>query len=123
MTKLSSFSDRALDLVGQVGDNIRTSLPDTATKWLQTGAALGVARTGTRAVGTLIRRNPAVAVAAAVGAGAIWYLARRQAKKRALAGGNAAAIEGKSTRVDARRATRAPAGTRRKSGAKPAVED
>lgn len=121
MTKLSSFSDRALDLVGQVGDNIRTSLPDTATKWLQTGAALGVARTGTRAVGTLIRRNPAVAVAAVVGAGAIWYLTRRQAKKRALAGGgNGAAIEGKSTRVDARRA---PAATRRKSGSKPAVED
>lgn len=105
MGKLDSYSDKVMDLVGQVGDNLRTVLPDSAGKWLQTGAALGVAKTGTRAVGGLIRRNPAAAVAAAVGAGVVWYAVMRHRKKQ-LAQGQV--IDGKAKRVDARRVS-APA--------------
>ena len=102
MSRLDSFPGKVMDLVGQVGDNLRNALPDTAGKWLQTGAVLGVAKTGTRAVGGFVRRNPAVAVAAVVGAGVLWYVARRHQKKQQQAAGDA--IEGKSRRVEARRA-------------------
>ncbi len=101
MGKFDSYSDKVLDLVGQVGDNIRTALPDTAGKWLQTGAALGVAKTGTRAVGGFIRRNPAVAVATAVGAGVIWLAVRHHNKKKQRVAAREA-IEGQSERVEAR---------------------
>lgn len=112
MRTLDSFSDKAMELVGQVGDGLKHAIPDGAGKWLQTGAALGMAKTGTRVATNLIRRNPAVAVAAAAGAGLLWYVARRQAKKA----GNGA-IEGQSTRVEAKRgttATRKRASTARK---------
>lgn len=101
MGKLDSYSGKVMDLVGQVGDNLRTAIPDTAGKWLQTGAALGVAKTGTKVVGGFIRRNPAVAVAAAVGAGAIWLAVRHRNKQKQAAG---EVIEGKSKRVEAKRA-------------------
>lgn len=114
MSKLDSYTDKVMDLVGQVGDNLRTALPDNAGKWLQTGAVLGVARTGSRAVGGFVRRNPAVAVAAAVGAGVLWYVARRHQKKRQAEG---EAIEGKSRRIEAKRAApRARRGTRERPG-------
>lgn len=112
MSRFDSYSDKALALVSQVGDGLKNALPDTAGKWLQTGAVLGVAKTGTRVAGQFIRRNPAVAVAAAVGAGLLWYVARRQAKKRQNGQG---AIEGKATRIEARRA---PAAPRKRAAAK-----
>lgn len=105
MSRFDSYSDKALALVSQVGDGLKNAIPDTAGKWLQTGAALGVAKTGTRVAGRFIRRNPAVAVAAAVGAGLLWYVARRQARKQQ---NGHAAIEGKATRVEARRAPATP---------------
>lgn len=103
MYKLDTFSDKALALVSQVGDGLKNAIPDTAGKWLQTGAALGMAKTGSRVAGSFIRRNPAVAVAAAAGAGLLWYVARRQAKKA-----QNGAIEGKATRIEAKRASGAP---------------
>lgn len=109
MSRLDSFSDRVMDLVGQVGDNVRGVLPDNAGKWLQTGAALGVAKTGSRAVGGFIRRNPAVAIAALVGAGAAWYAVHRYRRKQQAPG---EVIEGQARRVEARRAPR-KAGARR----------
>jgi len=109
MGKFDSYSDRVMDLVGQVGDNLRTALPDNAGKWLQTGAALGVAKTGTRAVGGIIRRNPAVVVAAAVGAGLVWYAVHRHRRKQAAQG---QVIEGHARRVEARRAAPKPRTTR-----------
>jgi hypothetical protein len=115
MRTLDSFSDKAMELVGQVGDGLKHAIPDGAGKWLQTGAALGMAKTGTRVAGRFIRRNPAVSVAAAAGAGLLWYVARRQAKKA-----ENGAIEGQSTRVEAKRGTAAKRkrGTARKSSAK-----
>jgi hypothetical protein len=98
MSRLDSYSSKVMDLVGQVGDSFRGAMPDGAGKWLQTGVALGAARTGSKAVSGFIRRNPAVAVAAAVGAGVVWYAVRRHQKKQA----NGAVIEGKSRRVEAK---------------------
>jgi hypothetical protein len=115
MRTLDSFSDKAMELVGQVGDGLKHAIPNGAGKWLQTGAALGMAKTGTRVAGRLIRRNPAVAVAAAAGAGLLWYVVRRQAKKA-----ENGAIEGQSTRVEAKRgtsATRKRAAPRKRSSA------
>ncbi len=114
MGKFDSYGGKVMDLVGQVGDNIRDALPDTAGKWLQTGAALGVAKTGSKAVGGFIRRNPAVAVAAAIGAGVVWYAVHRQRKKQLAEGGQV--IEGKSRRVEARKAAaKAPASRTRRA--------
>lgn len=103
MSRLDSFSGKVMDLVGQVGDNLRGALPDNAGKWLQTGAALGVAKTGSRAVGGFVRRNPAVAVAAVIGAGVAWYAVHRHRRKQQAEGG---VIEGKSRRIEAQRAPR-----------------
>jgi len=103
MSRYDTYSSKVMDLVGQVGDNLRGAIPDSAGKWLRTGVALGAAKTGSRAVGTFVRRNPAVAVAAAVGAGVVWLAVRHQRKKQ-QANGNGAVIEGKSKRVEAKRA-------------------
>jgi len=114
VSRLDSYTGKVMDLVGQVGDNIRDALPDTAGKWLQTGAALGVAKTGSKAVGGFIRRNPAVAVAAAIGAGVVWYAVHRQRKKQLAERGQV--IEGKSRRVEARKAAaKAPASRTRRA--------
>jgi hypothetical protein len=100
---LDSFSDKTLELVSQLGDSLKNAVPGSAGKWLQTGAALGVARTGSRVAGAFIRRNPAVTIAAAAGAGLLWYAARRHAKKT-----QNGAIEGKATRIEAKRGSAAP---------------
>lgn len=119
MSRLDSYSGKVMDLVGQVGDSLRTSLPGTTGKWLQTGAALGVAKTGTRVVGSFIRRNPAVAVAAAVGAGALWFLAHRHRSRQQAEG---EVIEGKARRIEPRRAPRKTA-PRRSTRTKTSAEE
>ncbi|CAN5652923.1 hypothetical protein BH23PSE2_BH23PSE2_05830 [soil metagenome] len=103
MRTIDSLSDKTLELVSQLGDSLKQAVPNGAGKWLQTGAALTMAKTGSRVAGTFIRRNPAVAVAAAAGAGLLWYVARRQQKKA-----HNGAIEGKATRIEAKRGTTAP---------------
>lgn len=119
MSRLDSYSGKVMDLVGQVGDSLRTSLPGTTGKWLQTGAALGVARTGSRVVGNFIRRNPAVAVAAAVGAGAIWFAVHRHRNKQQAEG---EVIEGKARRIEPRRTPRKTS-TRRAPRAKSGADE
>lgn len=101
MFRNDNFSEKALALASQVSDSLKGVIPTGAGKWLQTGAMLGVARSGTRVAGKFIRRNPAAAAAAAVGAGLLLYVARRQQKKAQARSG---AIEGKSTRIEAKRA-------------------
>src|SRR5690606_6231473 len=99
-------------------------------EWLQAGVALGAAKTGSRAVGGVLRRNPAVLVAAAVGIGAAWYTVHRYRRKQ-QANGDGQVIEGKARRVEARRASRkgdAPSGDgtsvrRRASRARQATAD
>ena len=97
MSKFTSLPERALELASQVGDSFKHVVPH-AGKWLETGAKLGVLKKGTHVAGAFVRRNPVIAVAAAAGAGLLWFAARRQAKKN-----EAGAIEGSAKRVDARK--------------------
>ena len=99
MSKLGTAQDRALELIGELGDGIRKAVPGSAMKWVETGAALGAVRTGTRIAGKLVRRNPVVAVAAALGVGVLAYAAHRKRKQEALN----APIEGRSRRIEAKR--------------------
>jgi hypothetical protein len=110
MSKLESLSGRALELAGTVGDSLRNNVPDRAIKWIETGAALGALKTGSRVATKFVRRNPAVAIASAVGAGLLLYAVRRQQKKA-----QQGAIEGKATRIEAKKGatrTRTTAGRR-----------
>ena len=97
-TTLSTLPERALQLATQVGAGIKDAVPDKAIKWVETGAALGALRTGTRVATRIVRRNPAMAVAAAAGAGLLWYVARRKAKQA-----QDGAIDGSATRIEAKR--------------------
>lgn len=92
MNRLSSLPERALEMAMH-------AVPHGASSLLKTGVALGALKTGTRVASGVIRRNPAMAIAAAAGAGLLWYLARRKAH-RAESG----PIDSTSTRVEARRA-------------------
>ena len=119
MFKNDNFSEKALALASQVGDSLKGVIPTGAGKWMQAGAALGVARTGTRVAGTILRRNPAAVAAAAVGAGVLLYLARRQQKKAQARDG---AIEGRSTRIEAKRAAPRKAASKRTATRKRATK-
>lgn len=70
--------------------------------WVETGAALAAIRTGGKVATRLVRRNPAVAVAAVAGAGLLYLVARRRAKQREAE----EAADTKAKRVRARRAPR-----------------
>jgi hypothetical protein len=98
MSTFNSLPGRALELATQMGEGIKGAVPDKAIKWIETGAALGVLKTGTRVATKFVRRNPAVAIAAAAGAGLLWYAARRKARQA-----ENGAIEGTSTRIEAKR--------------------
>lgn len=111
MSKLNDLPGRALELATQVGETIRDRVPDKAIKWVETGAALGALKAGTRVATTFVRRNPVVAVAAAAGAGLLWYAARRRAKQA-----QEAPIEGSATRIEAKRAGTAPRKRRTTAG-------
>jgi hypothetical protein len=106
-TTLSTLPERALQLATQVGAGIKDAVPDKAIKWVETGAALGALRTGTRVATRIVRRNPAMAVAAAAGAGLLWYVARRKAKQA-----QDGTIDGSATRIEAKRASGRGNGTR-----------
>lgn len=113
---LDALPERALLLANRVGDEFRHVMPDGAGKWLQTGVALGALKTGGRIAGGFVRRNPAAVAAAAAGAGILWLLARRRAR-RAENG----AIEGTSTRVEARRSNGKAGAGRARTARKPRV--
>lgn len=98
MSRISKITDRAMELAGQAGTSLSKISPN-AEKLLKTGAALGVAKTGGKVALGFARRNPVVAVAAAVGVGVLAYAANRKRKQAALD----APIEGKSKRVEAKR--------------------
>jgi hypothetical protein len=98
MNALTNLPERALDLASQVGSGIRDAVPDRAIKWVETGAALGALKTGTSVASRLVRRNPVIAIAAAAGAGLLWYAARRRAKQA-----QNGAIQGSAKRVEAKR--------------------
>jgi hypothetical protein len=111
MSMMNDLPGRALDLATQVGETIRDRVPDKAIKWVETGAALGALRTGTRVATKFVRRNPVLAVAAAAGAGLLWYAARRRAKQA-----QEGPIEGSATRIEAKRANGAARKRRTSAG-------
>lgn len=105
MTKLTSLPERALELASTVGENLRHAVPAVsqhAGKWLETGAKLGVLKTGAKAASGFARRNPVLVVAAVAGAGLLWYAAKRRAR-RAEDGEGDGTIEGHARRIEARR--------------------
>src|SRR3546814_12577396 len=81
-TTLFRSAGRALELAGSVGDTLRDRVPDRAMKWIETGAALGAVKAGSRVAAKFVRRNPAVAVAGAVGAGLLLYAVRDRKSTR-----------------------------------------
>ena len=99
MSKLDKAQDRALELIGEIGHGIRKTVPNKAVEWVQTGAALGALRTGSKVATGFARRNPVLATTAVVGAGLLWLVARQRAKKNAAD----APIEGTAKRVEAKR--------------------
>jgi hypothetical protein len=105
MSRLDSLPERALELVSQVGDNLRHAVPDGAGKWLDAGIKLGAVKTGARVAGTFVRRNPAAFAAAAAGAGLLWLVARHRAKKAEEANGQGNGTS-RSRRVEAKRSPR-----------------
>ncbi|WP_298577743.1 hypothetical protein [uncultured Luteimonas sp.] len=108
MSRLDSIPGKMMDLVGNVGDSIRDHMPTRAGTLLQTGAALGMAKTGTRVAGHFLRRNPALVVATVIGAGAAWYAVHRYRRKQAAG----ETIDGQARRVEPRRAPRKTASSR-----------
>ena len=97
MGKFDTTQDRALELIGEIGDGLRKRVPDKAMQWIETGAAIGAVRTGAKVAGGFVRRNPLLAGAAVAGAGLLWYAARRRAKQA-----ENGPIEGTATRVEAK---------------------
>lgn len=99
MSKLGNAQDRALELIGEIGDGLRKAVPGTSRQWVETAAAIGAVKAGTRLATTFVRRNPVLATAAIAGAGLLWFAARRHASKQAAG----EPIEGSATRVEATR--------------------
>lgn len=97
MSKFDKTQDRAMELIGDIGDGLRKRVPDKAMQWIETGAAIGAVKTGAKVATKFVRRNPVLAGAAVVGAGLLWYAARQRRKQGALE----MPIEGRATRVDA----------------------
>jgi hypothetical protein len=98
MNTFNRLPERAMELATQVGEGIRDRVPDRALQWVETGAAVGALKTGSRLATRFVRRNPTVLIAAAAGAGLLWYAARRRAKQT-----DNDALEGSSKRVEAKR--------------------
>lgn len=109
MSKLDNAQDRALELIGELGQGIRKAVPGKAMQWVETGAALGAIKTGGRLATTFARRNPVLATAAVAGAGLLWLAARHRAKKA-----EHGPIEGSATRIDAKPRNR-PARARKRT--------
>ena len=109
---LESLPERTLSLVGQMGDGMKHMVA-SGDRWLDAGAKLGALKSGSGIAVKFVRRHPAATVATVAGAGLLWYLAHRRAK-RAEDGDDA--LEGSARRVDAKRG----GGGRRTTGARTA---
>lgn len=92
MSRLTVITDRALeralDIASSAGDglkhagsNLRHFGPQ-ASDWIKTGAALGAVKTGGKVAAKVVRRNPAMAIAAAaVGVGLLGYAVYRKRQR------------------------------------------
>ncbi|MCD7099148.1 hypothetical protein [Stenotrophomonas sp. MMGLT7] len=133
MSKLTVITDRALEraleIAGNAGDSLKHaggSLRESgvhAADWIKTGAAIGAVKTGGKVATKLVRRNPGVAIAAAVaGVGLLAYAVyrKRQRDKNAPIEGSSHRIEAHPGNARARRAARA--GRRRAAAAESTEE-
>ncbi|WP_045728708.1 hypothetical protein [Xanthomonas sp. GPE 39] len=121
MSKLTIITDRALDLASHAGDSLKHLGPQ-ANKWLhsgmtigaiKTGAALGAVKTGGKAARNAVRRNPALAIAAAaVGVGLIGYALYRKRQRD-----KTAPIEGKAQRIETSKRSNSNSGAGRSTSA------
>ena len=109
MNALQTLPERALRVAGQFGGGLRDKVPGRALNWVETGAALAAVKTGGRMATRLVRRNPAMAVAAVAGAGLLWLAARHHKRKMEAQ----QPIEGSARRVEAKRAGARKRSTRR----------
>ncbi len=98
MGKLNKAQDRAMELIDEIGDGLRRKVPERAVQWVETGAAIGALKTGAKVATKFARRNPVLATAMVVGAGALWLAARHQAKKRATGH----IVDGQAVRIGSR---------------------
>ena len=102
MNRMSTLTDRALDLAEQASTGLRhasASLRDAgvdAARWIKTGAALGAAKAGVGYARNTVRRHPVAVVTAAavVGAGVLAYVLYRKGRKR-----QQQPIEGQAQRI------------------------
>ena len=97
MNKFDDYTDRVVDFAGKVGGAVKEHLPDHAMRWIETGAAIGAVKTGSRVARTFVKRNPVIAVAAVAGAGLLWYAARRRASRNRVEEGEL--LDGQSSRI------------------------
>ena len=102
-TKLIALPERAMDLAGKLGGEVMDFVPK-AGQWLDAGVKIGAVKSGGKVAMKFVRRYPIVTAATVIGAGALWYLARRKAKQ-AQNGDGREAIEGSARRVPAKRAS------------------
>lgn len=82
MSRLDKAQDRTLELIGEIGEQLRRRVPDKAAQWLETGAAIGALRASSKVAGGFVRRNPYLVGAAVVGAGLLWLAARQHSRNR-----------------------------------------
>lgn len=105
MGKFDYLSERTLGLTGRAGDQLRQIVPPGAGKWFRAGAKVGALRGSARVAGLFVRRHPAVLVAAAAGAGLLWYAAHRRSRKvREEQRRTGETYEGSARRVEAQQA-------------------
>ncbi|KQR08037.1 hypothetical protein VC273_02245 [Xanthomonas nasturtii] len=128
MSKLTVITERALEraleLAGTAGDQLRHAASTAgdqarsagsslrhfgpgASEWLKTGVALGAVRSGGKAASKLVKRNPAITVAAAVaGLGLIGYAVyRKRQRDQQVLGGNVHRLDREhASNANARRA-------------------
>lgn len=104
---IDRLSDSGTALVRQARrtfESTSSHLPNLP-KWLEAGAALTVAKAGTKAATTLVRRNPGVLLAVGVvGAGILAYRAYRRHADARVDATPRAAISGKVTRSNGTKA-------------------
>lgn len=94
MNTIDRLSDRSLALVHRTRDGLDAA-SSHLPQWLSAGAALSLARSGTRVATMLVRRNPAAVVA--IGVLGVGVLAYRMYRKRANASDAATADDDATT--------------------------
>lgn len=103
MNTIDRLSDHSIALARRTRSGLEAA-SSHLPQWLSAGAALSLARSGTNVATTLVRRNPAAAVA--IGVLGVGVLAYRMYRKRANASDAATADDGATADVAAENKSR-----------------